>query len=213
MRTYGSGCNRSKIDGTEKIFASNIQLPSRFSLTSIMPPILDQGSTSKCVAYSLIACLDYIKNLSENDNDGEQFSIDYLYNLRSNRPDDGMDIKNGLHILVHNGVKQIDNKNHNIITRLISGYAKVNSDVHLKCALMLNGPCPIALPVKSYDQRFWAGGKNVLGYHCVVVTGYDERGFEIRNSWGRTWGVNGYTHITYDDFRNNVLEIWTLFKK
>lgn len=40
--------------------------------------------------------------------------------------------------------------------------------------------------------------------HAVVVVGYDDyRGlFEIRNSWGDTWGNRGYCYITYGSFRN-----------
>ena len=207
MKRYGTGCKKSKIDGTENIFKSNIALPSKFTLTPIMPPILDQGETPRCVAFSLVTCLDFNKNLSENDNNGEQYNINELYKMRSDPHLDGMDIKDGLHILKHTGLKSIDN--HRIYK--IRSYAKVNSCVHLKSALLLNGPCPVALPVRSYDSKFWRG-KDILGYHCVVITGFDENGFEIRNSWGKSWGKNGYTYISFDDFNDNIIEIWTLFK-
>lgn len=207
MKRYGTGCKKSKIDGSEKIFDVNISVPSRFSLTPIMPPVLDQGETSRCVAFSLVACMDYIKNLKENDNNGLQFNVNELYGMRKNKKEDGMDIKDGLSILLHHGINQDNTR----VLKKIKGYAKVNSDFHLKCALLLNGPCPAALPVKSYDKSFWRGS-NILGYHCVVITGYDDKGFEIRNSWGKSWGINGYTHISYEEFNNNVLEIWTLFK-
>ena len=207
MKKYGTGCKKSKIDGSEKIFDTKVSLPIKFSLTSIMPPVLDQGETSKCVAYSLVSCLDFSKNLKENDNNGEQFSINEIYTMRKNKREDGMDIKDGLSILLHHGVMTGDT--HKI--KRIRAYAKVNSYFHLQCALMLNGPCVAALPVKSYDNKFWKG-KEILGYHCIVITGYDEKGFEIRNSWGKSWGKNGYTHITYEEFNDNVLEIWTIFK-
>ena len=67
----------------------------------------------------------------------------------------------------------------------IRSYAKVNSDIHLKSALLLNELCPAAFPVISYDNKFWKG-KDLLGYHCVVITGFDENGFDIRNSWGKS---------------------------
>ena len=129
MRKYGTGCKQSKIDGTEKIFDTRITLPLKFSLTQIMPPVLDQGETSKCVAYSLVACMDYIKNIKENDNNGEQFSINELYNMRKNRKEDGMDIKDGLSILVHHGLMTLDSQNS---MKKIKSYAKVNSYLHLK---------------------------------------------------------------------------------
>ena len=207
MIRYGTGCQKSKIDGTEKIFDTLIELPKAFTLTPIMPPILNQGATSKCVAYSLVACMDYVKNIKENDNNGDQFNIDEIYGSRQNKHEDGMTIKDGLRILLHNGLNA-KNYNGNIKIR---AYAKVNSSSHLKSALMLNGPCPIAMPVRSYNSKFWEG-KEVLGYHCVVVTGFNDKGFEIRNSWGKSWGKNGYTHISYNDFEKNIIEIWTLIK-
>ena len=27
--------------------------------------------------------------------------------------------------------------------------------------------------IRSYDNKFWKG-KDILGYHCVVITGFDE---------------------------------------
>lgn len=58
----------------------------------------------------------------------------------------------------------------------------------------------------SYDNKFWKG-KDLLGYHCVVITRFDENGFEIRNSWGKSWGKNGYTYISFDEFNDNVIKI------
>jgi hypothetical protein len=29
------------------------------------------------------------------------------------------------------------------------------------------------------------------GYHCVVIYGWDERGWLVHNSWGSGWGKNG----------------------
>lgn len=200
------GCNISNIDGSEKIFDKKLTLPIKFSLTPIMPPIIDQGESSQCVAASLVACLNYVKNIQENDNN-EQFIINELYRMRKNSKQDNMDIKDGLSILLHKGVFTPNTRN----PIMIKSYEKINSDIDLKTALMLNGPCPVTLPVRSYDSKFWKG-KDILGYHCVVITGFDENGFEIRNSWGDKWAKNGYTHISYEDFNDNVIEMWTMIK-
>jgi C1A family cysteine protease len=31
----------------------------------------------------------------------------------------------------------------------------------------------------------------------VVIVGYDEKGWIIRNSWGSEWADKGYAHIGY----------------
>lgn len=39
---------------------------------------------------------------------------------------------------------------------------------------------------------------SVVGGHAIVITGYGPRGFEIRNSWGTTWGDHGYGTMPYE---------------
>ena len=42
--------------------------------------------------------------------------------------------------------------------------------------------------------------------HCMVIVGYDEdtETFEIMNSYGESWGDNGFFRISYDDFSHAV---------
>jgi C1A family cysteine protease len=44
-----------------------------------------------------------------------------------------------------------------------------------------------------------AHGEQVLGGHCVVTVGYDDaqQRFIVRNSWGTSWGMNGYCTMPY----------------
>jgi formylglycine-generating enzyme required for sulfatase activity len=50
--------------------------------------------------------------------------------------------------------------------------------------------------------------------HAVCVVGYDDEkyggAFEIMNSWGETWGDNGFTWIDYETFGAWVLQAWVL---
>lgn len=36
------------------------------------------------------------------------------------------------------------------------------------------------------------------GGHAVTIVGYNDEGFIIKNSWGRSWGDHGYAVISYD---------------
>ena len=57
-------------------------------------------------------------------------------------------------------------------------------------------------------------GESVVGGHCVVAVGYDDakRTFIIRNSWGTSWGMNGYCTMPYEYLQNPHLasDFWTL---
>ena len=37
-----------------------------------------------------------------------------------------------------------------------------------------------------------------VGGHCMVIYGWDERGWKVQNSWGNNWGNNGCVIIPYD---------------
>lgn len=51
-----------------------------------------------------------------------------------------------------------------------------------------------------------------LGGHAVLIAGWDDRlwngVFIIRNSWGESWGVNGYGFIPYQYFLNYTVDAW-----
>jgi C1A family cysteine protease len=73
-------------------------------------------------------------------------------------------------------------------------------------------------------------GETVIGGHAVLIVGYDDKKiatnprdgvkrqgcFLIRNSWGETWGDNGYGWLPYEYFRigpnGDVLaeDVWTI---
>lgn len=45
------------------------------------------------------------------------------------------------------------------------------------------------------------GDPKEYGGHAVLLVGYDDRGFLVKNSWGSEWGDGGYCRITYDYHR------------
>ncbi|XP_013910060.1 PREDICTED: cathepsin O-like [Thamnophis sirtalis] len=64
---------------------------------------------------------------------------------------------------------------------------------------------PLSVVVDALSWQDYLGG--IIQHHCssgeqnhaVVVTGFDRTGvipyWIVRNSWGRTWGINGYAHV------------------
>lgn len=196
------GCKPSVLTGKEPIYsAANSKLPVTYSYLSVMPPIKDQGQAPKCVAYSTCAWLDWRKNIAEHDNNGDQFDVDKIYNCRADKSAQGMQIIEAMHFLKNSQDKLYH----------IKGYAKVGSIEQLKSSLIANGPALCGMPVRSYNSDFW-NGNQMYGGHCLVVVGYNDKGFIIRNSWGQLFGNNGYTLLPYSEFNNdNLFEIWTIF--
>ena len=66
------------------------------------------------------------------------------------------------------------------------------------------------MPVYNYSAELWKkrDGEKFLGGHAMVIVGYNNEGFIIRNSWGINWGDEGYSIYKYKDWGVHW-EIWT----
>lgn len=193
----------SKLDGTEEIFTidSKLEIPEEYSWQEVLPPVRDQGNTQTCVCQSLTCILDFIKN-SEDDTPGEcnNFSINTLYNMRSNKPQEGMSIKEGLEIIKNVGLNNMK----------INSYAMVPSVEACKLAVMMFGPVVVGSFVYNSDiTEFWKKMGNSMGGHAYIISGWTKTHFIIRNSWGKSYGKNGYAKMSFKDFEKYILEAWT----
>lgn len=192
----------SVLDGTERIIEPDdkLPLPEEITWRNIMPPVRNQGTSQTCVCQSLTCMLDYMVNL-RNATPGKcnNFSINELYNQRTDKRLEGMTFKDALRYL----------KKHGLSGATIDGYGKVNSVEAAKYALVMFGPIAIGLPAFGNGQAFWRKTGPSKGGHAVVLCGYNKEGFVLRNSWGEGWADRGYTLITYKDFLANCFEAWT----
>ena len=146
--------------------------------------------------------LDYNYN-AINDTPGvcNNFSIETLYNSRSNKPQEGMSIKEALGYLKHKGLNN----------QKILSYALIPSSEVLKRCLIMFGPVAAGFPVySSSEPYFWRKGIGFQGGHCVTIVGYTPQGFIIRNSWGKNWMNDGHITISYNDYNKYIYEAWTI---
>lgn len=72
-------------------------------------------------------------------------------------------------------------------------------------ALLHLGPAASTMDVYE-DFFYYSGGlyrvepgAQLAGSHAILLVGYDAEGWWIKNSWGRSWGDNGYAHIAYGE--------------
>lgn len=208
MADKNFGFKKSKLDGSEKIFGiyTGNKMPEKY-IYSKLSPIINQGSQPICVPCSISAYLNWKLNLKEG-NTLKDNHIDLMEIFKNgNGGDDGMSFKDAFAFLRHIGVKTDKGK----VT--IRQYGLIRNILALKYAILMNGPCVGALPVYSDRDDFWnkRGGDSLMGYHAISLTGFDDKGFIIRNSWGKSFGKDGYTKIKFED-SDKFVELWTIIK-
>lgn len=197
---FNSGYVRSITFGVpsyEPEFTST--LPTRLDLRPQVGKVISQGVKGICVSACVTDMLKYIYAGTEKK---YQKKVDFFYNHRSDKKIDGMSPRNAFEIAQANS--------------LVLSYAILKTVLALKVALLANGPVLIALPVYHNYSDFWRKreeNSKPEGYHAVTLVGYDdkEEDFILRNSWGVTWGLNGYSYFPYKD-QGTIMEAWTVFK-
>ncbi len=63
---------------------------------------------------------------------------------------------------------------------------------------------------KSPKKGYIDPGGSPQGGHAFAIVGYDEKGFWVLNSWGKTWGKSGIAHWDYVDWAVNIMDAWVL---
>ena len=225
----GCGIVPSPKDNRDYIVSSVMQtpkFPKEFTLQNKLLPIRNQLNTSMCAAFSG-ACVKEYHELKDC-NVKEYFSPEYIYNLRSDKNIDGMYLRDLMKIMQKKGTPRerfwrfrssrpgnIDQVNSDAQLFKIQNYAKAKTVNEVKTALMKAGPCIIAVPVyNTYRHDIWRKAKkeNMIGGHAMVIVGWtNQDNFIIRNSWGESWGFNGYTYMSFKDFEKSVWECYVSY--
>jgi Papain family cysteine protease len=112
----------------------------------------------------------------------------------------------------------------NLSTFLLNGYNKVDptNAVALKQYIYNFSVLPLAIVVypdfesatgPSVYSHSGASGDCSLGGHCVALVGWDDtrNAFRIMNSWGASWGDNGFLWVSYDTFGIMVQEAYAVY--
>lgn len=230
---YPLGCLLTPAKFSRSIYlgpreSTTIDLPMTFDMRPDLTAVRDQGRQGSCVAHAGVV----MKEWQERKEIGyrSQLSPQFIYNLRTNYPSEGMYLSDLMRILSEKGVCREyllpyeSTSSPSSITQAaykdalnfkIKSYAEIpyGSDVtRVKSTLVLNGPAIIAFPVYNYTSKFWIqrSGDNFIGNHAVAIVGYTNDSFIIRNSWGQNWGDRGYTFFSFDDYSaGKYHEIWT----
>ena len=59
----------------------------------------------------------------------------------------------------------------------------------------------------SHGRIAWSEQEEA-GYHAFAIVAYDSDGFWLQNSWGKSWGREGYGHVSYDEWLQRGTDVW-----
>ena len=197
--------------------------------TSFLQPVRDQETYGTCVPFAIASIIEFHFSLQNITKDYLSPAFIYANrpNVSSiTSTSDYMSLQEGLTIISTNGIAtestypytrdnlttKLSNKviNEGLSNMKFKNIAIIKSISELKSAVTNHGPCVITIKVYSSatgninpNNIIWKstpGYDTLQGSHAVSVVGYDLINFTIRNSWGTTFGVNGYIDIPFSDW-------------
>lgn len=209
--------------------AKQSEFPDEFELK--LPKVKNQGNVGSCVAHALSTVVEYFNR--EESGKYTQMSTGYIYGNRRFTLNKGSglitrdaiktvakygDVPHSLFPINVEVPEAIAKFEENVDSIESDGYFfkfheyfKLKSEEAVKTSLMENGPAIVAM--KWFDDIKIVNGvmqtkcvaKLNTGGHCMVIYGWNDIGWKVRNSWGRAWGDKGNVIIPYDV---RLKEIW-----
>lgn len=197
----------------------------RVDWTNRLGPVLNQGNSPHCVAYTASA----LKTYQERREHRRTYLFDApaayrLCKIQDGDSNDGTFARTICKVMQDQGYgRQGHAWDADALRWRIEAYARIRGISELENALATLGPC--MLGVSWYKEWFWperAVNKFVLsspaspsrsdaGGHEILLVGFDRSGtrfnepvFTIRNSWGAEWGDKGNAYLTYAELERQL---------
>lgn len=185
-----------------------------------VPLVINQGKSPMCVAYASSG----VKSYQEIRDEGryKEFDEPWLYQRCKERDgipfSDGTYLRVALKVLKDIGLPSKRPFANDAAKHKIAAYYSVPVDVEtVKRTLTQYGP--VLMGSTWYNSWFTPKPNGVLpdpdivvGGHATYIFGWDDnRGFYVRNSWGKEWGpLNGNFLMPYDLFTKTgvVHDLW-----
>lgn len=202
------------------------------------PEILDQGSLGACTGYAIASIAQFIERRKSQIH--AYYYLDPLYLYYKEREiigttsyDSGAYIRDGLKVLLHNGCctesryvgeftqAPTAEADENATAHKIEAYYRIGSAAQLKQALAEGIPVAMGIEIyNSFESDEVArtgyvpmpdrGTEYSLGGHAVAAYGYTETHIICRNSWGKSWGDNGYFYLPWEFLGRYITDMWVV---
>ena len=201
------------------LHAKTNKFPESFELP--MPEAKQQGMVGSCVAHALATIIEYYNKKEYTFH--LPMSVGYIYGNRisGTHRDAGMNIRDALKDLRNEGdvpeylfpvnvevpdiyrlVEQCKEElRPKALPHRISSFARVYTIDEMKAALYSG--YPIIFAIDWYKKAAVRDGvlgfdsKTSNGCHCMVIYGWNEKGWLFQNSWGPLWGNRGRAILPY----------------
>lgn len=202
------------------------------------PAIQNQGSLGSCVAWACVRAYRYVQRLAGYpDFDGSELFTYYGARELGGFPvtqDTGSYLRDGIKTLVQNGnaeestwpyavslfaTRPNQSAYANAQSHQATRYLAVqNMEPQVKAVLASGYPVVFGIPIY---QNFPQGNGvetipmpqgQVIGGHAMTVVGYDDarQAYLLANSWGASWGVNGFAWMPYAYFTSQATDLWMI---
>jgi hypothetical protein len=187
-------------------------VPKQRSLRKDMLKPRDQGDHGACCAYAAAAIMEYHAKKLYGIND--RFDPMVIFNMRDRADEMALATLAKVVSEYRNKRREVcpNDRVQRLTDHIVQFYGIESAELidtveKAKHALANVGPLLISLPChKATALDFWK--IPYLSYppsqdgHAVVIDSYsdDDGTFGIRNSWGTSWGDQGFHYISYADF-------------
>lgn len=203
--------------------------PDEYELDEL--PVKNQKQVGSCVAFSASEMVEYVNRWQEGKY--VQMSTGYIYGNReyeTNKLSGGYYARLAMKVLKNRGDCSYESFPHNVkmpkaeelylnrdksideeaYKNRITTYYRINSRSAVKASLLEGYPIMCTLTWGSGTEYSKEDGmvhfsSKTDGGHCVIIVGWNDKGWIIQNSWGKNWGNKGRAIIPYNAPIN---ELW-----
>jgi hypothetical protein len=184
-----------------------VELPAAYHVPAPLYPVVDQGSSPMCVAYSAAGEQGWY-DLRDT---GLALFDEALFFRQIGGTASGAVIRDALARRLSAGYP-VSGHPELAASHRIAAYSSVPVTQADFCAAILSfGPVVIGTPWASswfhpVDDVLPAFDRAVGG-HAILAVGWDAAGLRLRNSWGADWGQGGEATLAWDEL-GHVREAW-----
>jgi len=221
---------------------NQVRLPSVVDLRSYCTPIEDQGSLGSCTGQAIAGAIEMLNKRNNKPTDVSRLFIYYYTRLLEGTVnyDSGAYIRDGIKACNHYGAplerlwphdigkfrtRPSESANIDAAQRKVTLYERATD--FDACINALSNGYSVVVGFTVYTSFMtpivYKSGimpypntrkEKILGGHAVLLVGYDNlaQRFIARNSWGTSWGANGYFYMPYDVIKNTNMsaDFWVI---